>query len=1063
MKHSRKFLLLFSLLMIAFSTHALYVEIGDGTSTSNNTPFTNLWDYSWSRTIYLQSEIGMSMDISSISYYCGSSPTNFTIDSLYCYIKHTRDTEFTDPSYIADPIAEGFTRCHFGSMTFNGSGWYEFVLDTPFEYNGTDNLMIMWDSRDGSFGYSGPAFSYTNIANRVVYRHQDTTYPADNGAISYYMPNTRLHYELIGGPGEPTDPNPENELTGVAVNLNNVSWTSGGNTTNFDVYFGTVNPPTTVIGDNLPGSQTSINLPSVLDYMTTYYWKVVARNAVGDVSGDIWSFTTENTTITDFPYETNFDTFPPEYWDMSGGSHNWAACTTGGVTYAYCNYWSWYYGSTAYMTLPGIVVPELPILSFNWSHKYNTSYTTDALTVQVSNDNGATWTDAWHKEGAEFDSGDGAGDDTPGDMSTTAGIDLSAYIGETILIRFYAYSGYGPDLYIDNVSVFSNNTAPSPVALVGPTDGATDILVNGELQWGTSALATGYTLYFGTDNPPTDIVNGEDQGAETTYSFSDLDLNTTYYWKVVPYNENGSAISCPVWSFTTQVLPILSDVVAPGDGDIDISTNCTLEWTEATGASGYRLYLGTDDPPTDTVNGDDLGDMLTYNCSGLGLEVTYYWQIVPYNENGPAPGYETWSFTTYGLPEATTAIAPTDLLTDRPETGALVWNDVPDAEGYKLYFGTDNPPTNLVNGNDLADTDYYLFSQLDLGVTHYWQVVPYNSAGDAADCPIWSFTTTTVDSDFGGNNGYYFANSMATGSHPTYQWIDTTGHTELVLDGSGYPDNNSADDGNWVVELPFDFPFYGVDQDTIYVTTNGQICFTNTWAYLNKLIPTVDAPQDFIAVLWDDFKYYGDAQIFVGGDANSFTVTYWHFPTLSSLDYYITMQTTIFPDGKIIICYNRDESGTNPSNYTGYDYDCSIGIENGDGTLGVQYRGNATTSIECMNDWVGGPIFDPVNGNLALAFGTNQNDLDWPQGGPDAPANLTIDANGTDAVLSWDAVAGAISYKIYFCETPDGTFTLLDTVSSTSYTHTGLSGKYFYYVTSVTFGSTRNTIRRVSK
>ena len=1066
-KHSRKFLLLFSLLMIAISAQALYVEIGDGTSDSNNAPFTNLWDYSWSRAIYLQSEIGMSMDISSVSYDCSSDPEDFTVDSLYCYMKHTTDTEFTDPSYIEDPVAEGFTLCHFGSTTFNGSGWYEFILDTPFEYNGTENLMIMWDCRDGSFGFSGPSFYYTNVANRVVYRHQDTDYPANDGAIGYYLPNTRLHYELVGGPGRPTDPNPENGLTDVAVNLSSVSWTSGDNTTNFDVYFGTENPPSTLIGDNIPASQTSINLPNTLDYMTTYYWKVVARNGAGEVSSDVWSFTTENTTITSFPYETDFETFPPQYWDMSGGTHNWGAYTTGGVSYAYCNFYSWSSGSTAYMTLPNVIVPEAPILSFNWSHQCHSSYPNDALTVQISTNGGTTWNDAWHKAATDFDSNDGAGGYTPGDMSIMAGVDLSAYIGQSVLIRFFGYSGYGNDLFIDNVTVFSNNSAPSPVTPIYPTDTATDVSIIETLQWNSSPFASGYYLYFGTDNPPTDIVNGNDQGSETTYSFSDLDLNATYYWQVVPYNENGNAIDCPVWSFMTQELPRLSEVVSPYDGKFDVSTNCTLEWTAALGASGYKLYLGTDDPPTDTVNGDDLGDVLTYDCSHLELETDYYWQIVPYNENGDAIDCETWEFTTYGLPLSTTAVAPTDGLTDRPETGTLIWNDVSGAEGYKLYFGTDNPPTNLVNGDDLGLTEYFVYSQLNLGTTFYWQIVPFNEAGDAEECPIWSFTTTTVDSDFGGNDGYYFANSMAPNSHPTYRWIDTTGHTELVLDEFDVPDNNTADDGNWVVELPFDFPFFGVDQDTVYVTTNGQLGFTNAWPYLNKLIPDVTEPNDFIAVLWDDFKYYGDdAQIFVGGDASSFTVTYWHFPTLTSLNYYITLQATLFPNGKIIICYNYDESSTCLVDHSGYDYDCSIGIENSDGTIGVQYHGSDVTSAECLNSWVGGPMFDPINGNLALAFGTNQNDLDWPVSGPDAPANLTINANGTDAVLTWEAVPGAASYRIFFCETPDGTFTLLDSTPLTTYTHEGLSNKYFYYVTAQTFSTPtrkRSAVKTISK
>jgi len=61
-------------------------------------------------------------------------------------------------------------------------------------------------------------------------------------------------------------------------------------------------------------------------------------------------------------------------------------------------------------------------------------------------------------------------------------------------------------------------------------------------------------------------------------------------------------------------------------------------------------------------------------------------------------------------------------------------------EGYKVYLGTDNPPTNIVNGTTQTGTIYNPadFSYI---TTYYWKIVPYNSFGDALNCPVWSFTT----------------------------------------------------------------------------------------------------------------------------------------------------------------------------------------------------------------------------------------------------------------------------------------------------------------------------------
>jgi hypothetical protein len=51
-------------------------------------------------------------------------------------------------------------------------------------------------------------------------------------------------------------------------------------------------------------------------------------------------------------------------------------------------------------------------------------------------------------------------------------------------------------------------------------------------------------------------------------------------------------------------------------------------------------------------------------------------------------------------------------------------------------------------------------------------------------------------------------------------------------------------------------------------------------------------------------------------------------------------------------------------------------------------------------------------------------------GPPDAPINVQIEINDTNVTISWDPVTGANSYKIYSAFSTEGTFTLLETVSS---------------------------------
>jgi len=62
-------------------------------------------------------------------------------------------------------------------------------------------------------------------------------------------------------------------------------------------------------------------------------------------------------------------------------------------------------------------------------------------------------------------------------------------------------------------------------------------------------------------------------------------------------------------------------------------------------------------------------------------------------------------------------------------------------DGYKVYLGTNTPPSNIVNGTTQTNTIYQITTALNYNTQYYWQIVPFNADGDAVDCPVWSFTT----------------------------------------------------------------------------------------------------------------------------------------------------------------------------------------------------------------------------------------------------------------------------------------------------------------------------------
>lgn len=97
---------------------------------------------------------------------------------------------------------------------------------------------------------------------------------------------------------------------------------------------------------------------------------------------------------------------------------------------------------------------------------------------------------------------------------------------------------------------------PPPAQITSPANGAIDVALTSTLNWASNGGApTGYKVYLGTDNPPTNLVNGTTTTATTFNPDPDFIYNTVYYWKIVPFNANGDAINCPVWSFTSMLDP----------------------------------------------------------------------------------------------------------------------------------------------------------------------------------------------------------------------------------------------------------------------------------------------------------------------------------------------------------------------------------------------------------------------------------------------------------------------------------------------------------------------------
>ncbi|MDR0969327.1 MAG: carboxypeptidase regulatory-like domain-containing protein [Lentimicrobiaceae bacterium] len=108
----------------------------------------------------------------------------------------------------------------------------------------------------------------------------------------------------------PTNLSPANGASNV-LNTVDLTWSFGANTTEYQLLFGTIYPPTTAVVNWTSNLQTSYAL-SGLQSNTQYFWKLNVRNEHGVTSGEIWGFVTtltvpDNLTVTlhDDAPETN--------------------------------------------------------------------------------------------------------------------------------------------------------------------------------------------------------------------------------------------------------------------------------------------------------------------------------------------------------------------------------------------------------------------------------------------------------------------------------------------------------------------------------------------------------------------------------------------------------------------------------------------------------------------------------------------------------------------------------------------------------------------------------------
>ena len=117
------------------------ILIGDGgTATNTFLPSYTYYNYSLTQQIYTAHEIGNAGVINSIAFYNGGAKKTRTYDF---YLVTTQKASFESGSdWIAVSDSD---KVFSGEISLSSDDWTKIVLDTPFDYDGTSNLLLVAD------------------------------------------------------------------------------------------------------------------------------------------------------------------------------------------------------------------------------------------------------------------------------------------------------------------------------------------------------------------------------------------------------------------------------------------------------------------------------------------------------------------------------------------------------------------------------------------------------------------------------------------------------------------------------------------------------------------------------------------------------------------------------------------------------------------------------------------------------------------------------------------------------------------------------------------------------
>ncbi|MEW6606367.1 MAG: hypothetical protein AB1414_02775 [bacterium] len=521
------------------------------------------------------------------------------------------------------------------------------------------------------------------------------------------------------------------------------------------------------------------------------------------------------------------------------------------------------------------------------------------------------------------------------------------------------------------LNINTTNSPPNSFSLLLPTNGTETTNLTSPFDWEDTidpdpGDTVTYTLWYSTDSNFTTKIEVTGLMVSNYTPSTNLIDNSIYYWKVNAVDNHGvyrwsNQID---WQFSTNVaneLPTNFSLIEPDNLSVTNDLTPTFTWGISTDPDPqdtitYTIWYSTDTTFATKTEISGLGSNTYTPATDLEDNSTYYWKVKAIDNHGSSTwGSQTdWSFSTNARNKP-----PYNFSLNSPDNGVTTdlrptfdWDDTVDPEGgtitYTLWYSTDSSFITKTEITGLTSSRYTPTSDLVDNSTYYWKVraVDNNNAYTWSNETNWSINTDatawtqTDEQDF----SLGLLNNVGTTSSPgdvkltplSYPYHESLINNEFMT--GGIAQNWRHNERVWQYTLPFTFPFYGTDYNTVWVSSNGFLNLTSTTNadYDNTSAKLKNNLR--IAPLWDNLRTDGTAQ--TGEDI------YIHQPTTDSIyirwcgqthsgNYPVNFGVVLYQNGTIKFNYGSGNTGLTPT----------VGISNGDGTNYLFSNYNMNNSI----------------------------------------------------------------------------------------------------------------------